>query len=256
MTPLPGSFLHAPIAHRGLQNRLKGRVENSLSAIRDAMDAGYGIEIDLQVSADGVAMVFHDDALDRLTHDTGPVRDRLAEDLVDIGLKGGHDTIPRLADVLDLVAGRAPLLLEIKDQDGGLGADVGALEVAVADDLRDYEGPVAVMSFNPHSIMHMSRLAPDVPRGLVTDPFAAALWPGVSDERRDELREIPDFDACRASFISHNVNDLKAAPVARLKAAGVPVLCWTVRSPEVEAKAREVADNITFEGYLPAAPSA
>jgi len=252
MTALPAAFLDTPIAHRGLHDRDAGRIENSHSAIRAAVGRGFGVELDLQLSADGEAMVFHDATLDRLTGATGEVRARTAAELGEIALTGGADRIPTLAAALAEVAGRVPLLLEIKDQDGALGEHIGPLEAAAAAALTGYDGPVAVMSFNPHSVAEMARLAPNVPRGLVTDPFLAADWPGVPRARCDALREIADYDRVGASFISHNATDLAAGPVARLKAAGAAVLCWTVRSAEAEAEARRVAGNITFEGYDPA----
>ena len=247
---LPEAFVGRPITHRALHDISDGRPENSTEAIAAAVAGDYGIEIDLQLSSDGVAICFHDYALDRLTSETGAVGSRTAAELTDIVLTGGHAGIPTLADVLKQVAGRVPLLIEIKDQDGALGPNVGPLERAVADDLKDYEGPVAVMSFNPHSMAAMKEYAPRVPRGLVTDPFNADVWP-IPEERLAEVRDIPDFDRVGASFISHNVKDLASPHVARLKARGVPILCWTVRSPEVEAEARKIVDNVTFEGYLP-----
>ena len=253
MTALPAAFLDTPIAHRGLHDRGAGRIENSLSAIRAAVERGFGVELDLQVSADGAAMVFHDARLDRLTGETGEVRARDAAELGEITLTGSSDRIPTLEAVLAEVAGRVPLLLEIKDQDGALGENIGPLEAAVARALTDYAGPVAVMSFNPHSVAEMARLAPDIPRGLVTDPFLAADWPDLPQAVGDALREIGDYDRVGACFISHNATDLAGGPVARLKAAGAAVLCWTVRSAEAEAEARRVAGNITFEGYDPGA---
>jgi len=253
MTALPAAFLDTPIAHRGLHDRGAGRIENSLSAIRAAVERGFGVELDLQVSADGAAMVFHDARLDRLTGETGEVRARDAAELGEITLTGSSDRIPTLEAVLAEVAGRVPLLLEIKDQDGALGENIGPLEAAVARALTGYAGPVAVMSFNPHSVAEMARLAPDIPRGLVTDPFLAADWPDLPQVVGDALREIGDYDRVGACFISHNATDLAAGPVARLKAAGAAVLCWTVRSAEAEAEARRVAGNITFEGYDPGA---
>ena len=252
MTPaLPKTFLARPIAHRALHDLKSGRPENSLAAVSAAITAGFGIEIDVQLSADGVAMTFHDYALDRLTPERGAIRARESADLSTIPLKGGAGTIPTLKETLDLVAGKVPLLVEIKDQDGALGDKVGALETAVARDLSGYRGDVAVMSFNPHSVAAMRDLAPKIARGLVTERFPRLGW-SVPRARRLELRGIPDFDRVEAAFISHDVSDLASEPVARLKARGVPILCWTVRSAKIEAKARRIADNVTCEGYLPA----
>ncbi len=245
---LPPAFLRAPIAHRGLHS--KGLPENSLAAFRAAIARGYGIELDVQPSADGVAMVFHDATLDRLTQATGPIHARTAEDLSRIPLADGKG-IPTLAQVLRAVAGRVPLLVEIKDRDGDMGPDVGPLEDAVIAVLDGYAGDVAIMSFNPHSIDRIRDRSPHLPRGLVTCAFAAGHWPELSDATRDRLRAIPDFDALGCAFVSHRADALEMPRVAELKAQGAAILCWTVHSPAQEAAARRIADNVTFEGYLP-----
>lgn len=250
MTPrLPAAFLGAPLAHRALHDVADGRPENSRAAIREAIRHGYGIEIDVQLSADDQAMVFHDYALDRLAQGTGPVRAVPAGTLGHTPLKGGDEGIPTLAQVLEIVAGQVPLLIEIKDQDGAMGDNIGPLEQATAAALDDYVGPVALMSFNPHSVARMAALCPDIPRGLVTSAYTANDWP-LNAATRDHLRDIPDFDRVGASFVSHEAADLARPRVAELKEAGANILCWTIRSPAEEAKAREVAQNVTFEGYL------
>lgn len=247
---LPTAFLERPIAHRALYDVARGRPENSLPAIRAAIAAGYGIEIDLQRSRDGDAMVFHDYDLRRLTAQPGAIAQCSTEALRALPLTGDTEGIPTLTEVLDLVAGQVPLLIELKDQDGVMGPNVGALEAATVDALQGYPGPVALMSFNPHSVMALSRLAPDIPRGLTTCDYAAEHWPLLPEKTRSVLSEIPDFDRVGACFISHDARDLASAPVTDLKARGVPVLCWTLRSLADEIEARKIADNITFEGYL------
>ena len=251
MSELPLSFTDRPIAHRALHDAAAGVIENSPTAIGRAVRAGYGIELDLQLSADGVAMVFHDDTLDRLTNATGPVRGRTARELGDLRLTGSEDHIPTLAEVLAMVDGAVPLLLEIKDQSGGLGQGDAALERAIAADLAGYRGDVAVMSFNPYVIAQMRELAPDLPRGLVTCGYIPSKWPMLSPETCTALRSISSFGQVGARFISHDWTDLGSPRVAELKAQGVPILCWTIRSAQDEAQARRVADSVTFEGYLP-----
>ncbi len=247
--PLPHSFLTRPIAHRALHDVTAGRPENSRAAIRAAIAAGYGIEIDLQLSKDAQAMVFHDYDLLRLTGQKGPIQQRAAIDLAGVTLTHGDEGIPTFAEVLDIVAGRAPLLVELKDQDGAMGPRVGRLEQATADALSGYNGDVAVMSFNPHSVAAFGALATGRPLGLTTEAFLEKNNPLVPAATRKYLRDIPDFDRVGASFISHDARDLHSPAVARLKAQGVPVLCWTIRSKEAEIEARKIADNITFEGY-------
>lgn len=251
---LAKGFLSTPLAHRGLHDVAQGRPENSRAGFRAAIAAGYGIEIDVQQSADAQPMVFHDDALDRLAEATGAIRAHSAETLRQTRLRGGDEGIPELAHVLDIVAGQVPLLIEIKDQDGAMGPNVGALEDAVALALKGYEGPVAVMSFNPNSVRHMAGLCPEIPRGIVTDGYDEKDWP-LPRQMREHLRRIPDYEAAGCSFISHNMHDLERPRVAELKSQGADILCWTVKSPQDEALARRVADNITFEQYLAALPA-
>lgn len=252
---LPPAFLALPIAHRALHDRAAGRPENSRAAVRAAIAAGYAIEIDIQPSADGVPMVFHDYDLRRLTGQPGRIRGLTAAELGALTLLGGDEGIPTLAEILSLVAGRAPLLIEIKDQDGAMGPAVGALERAVAADLRGYPGPVALMSFNPHSVAALAAAAPHLPLGLTTSAFRPADWPLLPAPVRDRLRDIPDLRATGSCFISHEASDLGRPLVAALKAEGIHILCWTIRSPEAEAEARRVAENVTFEHY-PAAHAA
>lgn len=247
---LPRAFIEIPLAHRGLHDAAQGRIENAMASFRAAIAAGYGIELDVQLSADGQAISFHDDTLDRVTSEVGAVRHRTTAELAEIRLSGSDDTIPTFHQVLEVVAGRVPLLVEIKDQDGAFGSGVGPLEQAVARDLRDYAGDCAVMSFNPFSVDVMQSLLPDVPRGITTYDFFP-LPEGVSAEAAEALRSIEAYDRVGASFISHDRKDLDRSRVAELKAAGARVLCWTVRSARQEAEARKVAENITFEGYLP-----
>jgi glycerophosphoryl diester phosphodiesterase len=247
---LPQGFLDVPLAHRALHDVADGRPENSRAAIRAAIAHGYGIEIDLQLSADGRAMVFHDYALDRLAEGSGALRQYDAATLRRTVLRGSTEGIPDLTEVLEIVAGRVPLLVEFKDQDGAMGPNVGHLEDAAAEVLGDYNGPLAVMSFNPHSVARLAEVLPKVPRGLVTSAYTAEDWP-LSAQVRDRLREIPDYDRVGACFISHEAQDLDRPRVAALKAAGADVLCWTIRTPEAEAEARRVAQNVTFEQYLP-----
>lgn len=243
---LPQAFLDGPIAHRALHDRSAGRIENALRSVRAAIAAGLAIEIDLQLSADGEAMVFHDATLDRLTWSKGPVHRIPAAVLQGLYLRDSRDTIQTLPQILKEVRGRVPILIELKDQSP---RDTGQLERATAMALTRYKGPVAVMSFNPRMVARMAKMAPDIPRGLTTGTFAGEDLP---EAVLAHLRQITDFDAVGASFISHEAADLSSPRVAQIKAAGYPVLTWTIKTPEAEAMARTVADQITFEGYHPA----
>ena len=212
--------------------------------------AGYAIELDVQLSSDGRAVIFHDATLDRLTAEVGPVAHRRAADLARIELSGSRDTIPTLSSVLAQVAGRAPLLIELKDQTGELGPSDGRLERAVAADLRDYPGAVAVMSFSAFVVETLSGVAPDLPRGLTSDAFASDAWPGIPRRRLDSLRRI-DAAGVGAAFVSHDHRDLGSKRIGDLKAGGLPILTWTIRNVEEEEAALREANAITFEGYRP-----
>lgn len=246
---LPYAFLQTPIAHRGFHDRGAGRPENSRGAFRAAIAAGYGIELDLQPSAENVPMVFHDYDLRRLTGQPGRVRGRTAAELERIPLLDSNETIPTLAEILRLVAGQVPLLIEIKDQDGAMGPDVGAMEEAVAIMLMAYRGPVAVMSFNPHSIAVMAKAAPGIARGLTTSAYRHGDWPLLPPRICDRLRAIPDYDRVHASFVSHEASDLENPRLAQIRNQRGKILCWTIRSIQDEVQARKHADNVTFEGY-------
>jgi len=251
MIELPAGFRTIPLAHRGLQDSAKGRPENSLSAIRAAIKCGYGIEIDVQLTVDKQAVVFHDYDLGRLTRHGGAVRQRSAADLGAMTLVGSSESIPTLTEVLTVVAAQTPLLIEIKDQDGAMGPNTGDLERAVANALHGYAGPVAVMSFNTHSVALMAKFAPKLARGLTTGALRSRKWQLIPAATRDRMRPIPDYDAVGASFISHQIIDLNRSRVAELKAQGATILCWTVKGIRTERTVRRIADNITFEGYRP-----
>ncbi len=253
MPDLDPAFLRQPIAHRGLHARAAGRVENSRAAVDAAIAGGYGIEIDVQRSACGEAMVFHDDTLPRLTGAPGPLAARTAADLAALRLTGTDEPIPTLGEILARVAGRAPLLIEVKDQTGALGPDTGPLEARVADLLAGYAGPLALMSFNPHSVRALAAAAPGVPRGLTSCAFNRFEW-RIDAARAAHLSGLGDFDAVGADFVSHQHSDLGNPAIARLGSRGIPILAWTIRSAQEEAAARRIAGNITFEGYAAALP--
>lgn len=252
---LSSEFLSTPFAHRGYHDLAQGCPENSRSAFLAAVRAGYGIELDLQLSSDGDAIVFHDYDLGRLTGQNGAVRQSNTADLGKLRLAGSNETIPTLTQVLELVGGRVPLLIELKDQDGALGSDVGLLEQATCTALASYKGPAALMSFNPYSVACFKEMAPTIPRGLTTGSFSNAKWHMVPASTLNKLQSIPDYDRVGACFISHAVDELSDARVSALKDDGTSVLCWTVRSQAQETAARKFADNVTFEGYVSNIPT-
>ncbi len=247
---LDRAFVDTPIAHRGLHDSSAGIVENSRSAFLAAIEAGYGIELDVVEAACGTAVVFHDPTLRRLTGRRGKVVEFSATDLRAIPYLQGTDTISSFAEVLDVVAGRVPLLVELKDHDATFRSSAARLVADVAGSLRTYAGKVAVMGFNPDTVAQFAELDPGVPWGL-TSCAANGYSLRIAARRRAELAALTEFSRLGASFVSHDRRDLDNPAVLALRQAGVPILCWTIRSAKDAARARQVADNITFEGFRP-----
>ncbi|MFT4026328.1 MAG: glycerophosphodiester phosphodiesterase family protein [Novosphingobium sp.] len=223
-------------AHRGLHGN--GSAENSLAAFAAAIERGFGIECDVQRSGDGQAMVFHDWDLDRLTGESGAVMDRTARRLAAIPLTGSTDTIPSLRRVLDLVAGRVPLLIEVKSK---REHRVAGLCLAVRRALEGYRGQHAVMSFDPRVGRWFAEHSPFTVRGLVVTEENARTLSG-------NLRRHLALWHARPDFLAYDVRDFPSKFAASQRARGIPVTSWTVRSPELRAKAAEHADAPIAEG--------
>jgi glycerophosphoryl diester phosphodiesterase len=239
-----------PIAHRGLHDRAAGIVENTLSAAEAAIAAGYAIECDVQDTADSEAVVFHDFTLDRLTPERGPVRERRAADLTGIAISGTQDRIPTLATVLGRIAGRVPLVIEVKSRfDGDLTLTQRTVELISA-----YAGPAALKSFDPAVTAAVRRLAPDIPRGIVAESrYEHPEWDNLDAETKRSLANLLHFDETRPDFLSWRVGDLPcAAPFLSRLLAGLPVMTWTVRTEADRQRAAAHADQMVFEGFRPA----
>ncbi len=236
-----------PIAHRGLHDASRGLIENSPSAFEAAARAGYGIELDVHLSSDGEAIVFHDKDLKRLTIESGRVKDRSAAQLTQILLDGSADTIPTLGDVFDLVAGRVPLLIEIKSN----SRRVGDLEARVSELLGAYRGPAAVQSFNPYSMGWFAANARPVLRGQISDAFRKDDERPMPDIQRFLLRHMLLGVVSRPHFVAYDYKSLPAFGPACARLVGLPVLAWTVKSTEVQRRVGKYANNIIFEGFKP-----
>ena len=234
-----------PIAHRGLHNMHVGIPENSLAAFAAAVADGYGIELDVQASADGQAMVFHDWTLVRMTAADGGVGDHDAATLSALRLLQSRQTIPTLAQVLALIAGRVPIVAEIKSRPGY----AGAAEEAALHDLQNYDGAFAVTSFNARSLVWFRKRMPAWPRGQNVGSrhfrASAPFW------RRLAMRYLLDLDLDRArpDFIVYDSRDLPFWAAARAQAAGKPLLSFTVRERAEMRRLAPYVDNIVFEGF-------
>jgi glycerophosphoryl diester phosphodiesterase len=236
--PLPDrvSWLAASLyAHRGYHGQ--GRVENSPSAFAAAIAAGLGIECDVQQSADGQAMVFHDWELDRLTAARGPVRSRAAEALAGLRLAGSDDPIWTLPQLLAEVRGRTPLLIELKSR---RQVPYAPLCLAVRSALEGYSGPVAVMSFDPRVVRWFARRAPHVVRGLVMTEESNRYW-------QAGFRRHLWLWRARPEFLAYDVRDLPSAFAARQRGRALPLLTWTVSDRSRLLRGRECADTLIAE---------
>ena len=223
-------------AHRGLHG---GDVpENSLSAFAAAISAGMGIECDVQQTGDGGAVVFHDWELDRLTGESGPVSRRTAAELSQVRIGQGSDRIPTLRDLLGMVRGRVPLLIEVKTR---RERRVGALCLAVRRDLEGYAGPAAVMGFDPRVCAWFRRHAPRVVRGLVVTEEEARTLSGA-------VRRHLALWQARPDFLAYDVRDLPSRFAAAQRRRGLPLLTWTVRSAALRQRAADYADAPIAEG--------
>jgi glycerophosphoryl diester phosphodiesterase len=238
-----------PVAHRGLHDARKGLIENTPSAFEAAIAGRYGIECDLQISADGEAIVHHDDALGRLTEGSGRLDAMTAGDLKRVAFKATPDRMITLGELCELVAGRATLVIEMKSRFDG----DRRLVIRAADVLSGYRGPAALMSFDPAQIAALREIAPGVARGLVAQRryrrHARGKSPGES------WRGISYFGHAlrtRPQFIAYSVHDLPAAiPAVARKIVGLPLLTWTVRTADDRQAAARYADQMIFEGFRP-----
>ncbi len=223
-------------AHRGLHGA--GVPENSPTAFAAAISRGLGIECDVQRSGDGQAMVFHDWELDRLTGENGRVVDRSSGQLGQIALAGSGDTIPTLRMLLDRVAGKVPLLIEIKSRPG---SHVSALCLAVRRVLEGYQGMHAVMSFDPRVSKWFAVHSPMTVRGLVVSEEDAKALPG-------RIRRHLWLWHARPDFLAYDIRDLPSRFAAAQRRRGIALATWTVRSAEHRERAEQFADAPIAEG--------
>ena len=239
-------FLTArPIAHRGLHDFSKGVVENTASAFAAAIVGGYAIECDLQLTKDGEAVVFHDEHLERLTEGHGMVKDLTAAEVKQLVIRNSTDKVQTLAELLAQVKGQVPLVIELKSHWDG---DERLAERAIAL-LRDYAGPCCLMSFDPDAIAAVRRLSPETVRGIVAERVDGSYYAFLPLAKQMELRTFSHLARTRPDFVSFYYEQLPWAPITALRASGMPVITWTIRSPQQAVTAMRCSDQITFEGF-------
>jgi glycerophosphoryl diester phosphodiesterase len=224
-----------PIAHRGFHDAAAGRPENTLAAFEAAAAAGYAIECDLHLSADDIPMVFHDDDLERLTGADGPLAARTADELGRLNVLGSREKIPTLNEALQCIAGRVPLLIEMKPAP----RHEPALAHKTLESLERYSGPAAVMSFDRKLLASARAVDDAIPLGLT----AEGNWLAAARHWRAVL-------AYGLDFISYSINDLPTPmPLLTRRLMHMPLICWTVRTKSQLEKAKRLTDQITFEGF-------
>ncbi|WP_319529030.1 glycerophosphodiester phosphodiesterase family protein [uncultured Cohaesibacter sp.] len=237
-----------PIAHRGLHKATDGIVENCLKAYDAAIAGNFAIELDVQITADGKAAVFHDYTLDRLTEASGRIDEMTLAELHEVPFKQTTDRIIDLKALVDHVGGRVPLVIELKPAK----VEDGRLEQAVSKALEGYGGKAALMSFSPYSVKTMKSLT-NRPRGILSLDYSKSK--AEEDLGKDDpyaLTHMLHVMETEPDFISYNAKDLPMPGVDLLKAIyGLPVICWTIRSPEEQKIALKHCDQVTFEGYNP-----
>lgn len=250
MSRVPEWLVRIPIAHRGLHNAARGVIENSLPAFWAASRAGYPAELDVRLLADGELVVFHDQTLDRLTDSSGPISALTSPELDDIVLSGATSNddpktddarIPLLSNVLDVIAGTTPLLIEIKNE-----GEVGELEERTAVLLASYRGAYAVQSFHPGTVRYWREHAPATPRGLLAGDFRDEK---IDEDMRRRLRNMEFIGECEPDFIGYDIRLLPNDIVEQQRAAQRCVLGWTARSQSDAKRALAHCDNIIFEGF-------
>jgi len=234
-----------PVAHRGLWSP-SGAPENSLSAFQAACAAGYGIELDVQLTRDGEAVVFHDGSLQRMCGVEGKLRDASLAELRELRLKGTEEMIPTLAETLAEVGHRALVHIELKTPFG----EVGPLEKRVCEVLIDHNGPTCVIGFNPYSHAWFAAHHPKVLRGLDSyrwnDNGAATLAP----EQRKAFARLEHVEIAKPHFLALGLDMLPSERADELRAQGMPVIAWTVRSDADWERVSGHCDNLIFEGFL------
>jgi glycerophosphoryl diester phosphodiesterase len=234
-----------PLAHRGLHDDGKGIIENTISAFTAAIAGRYGIECDLQISGDGEAMVYHDDALGRLTERSGRLDAMTAAELKRVEFKGTADRMITLGELCDFVAGRATLLIELKSPRTG----DRRLAARAAEVLSGYGGNAAVMSFEPRQVADLRRIAPRLPRGMAVRKHT---WREVSAAPKRALAALASALASRPQFLAYAVRDLPALlPTVTHNLLAMPLLAWTVRSEDERQRAARYSDQMIFEGFRP-----
>jgi glycerophosphoryl diester phosphodiesterase len=238
-----------PVAHRGLHDAARGVIENMPAAAQAAIAGNFSIECDIQLTSDGEAMVHHDDLLGRLTVGSGALLGKTAAELKAIKFKDTPERMMTLGDLCALVAGRVPLVIEVKSHFNG----DRKLVKRMAEVLASYSGPAVGMSFDPDQVLALREIMPHLARGIVAErEYTATDWPEASPEQRRGMTHLRHAFRTRPHFVAYWVNELPAAaPWIARNIFGLPLLSWTVRTPDQRERAARYADQMIFESFVP-----
>lgn len=238
-----------PVAHRGLHDTARGIIENMPAAAQAAVAGNFAIECDIQLTSDGEAMVHHDDELGRLTEGSCALLRKTAAELKAVNFKATAERMMTLSDLCTLVAGRVPLVIEVKSHFDG----DRKLVRRMAEVLGTYSGPAAGMSFDPDQVLALRETMPELPRGIVAERvYTEADWPQATAAQRKGMLHLKHAFHTQPHFVAYWVNDLPApAPWIARHVFGLPLLTWTVRTPDQRERAARYADQMIFEGFRP-----
>jgi len=245
----PNWLTARPVAHRGLHDAARGIIENMPAAAEAAVAGNFSIECDIQLTADGEAMVHHDDVLGRLTEGSGALLDKTAAELKAVTFRDTTERMMSLGDLCALVRGRVPLVIEVKSHFDG----DRKLVKRMAEVLASYSGPAVGMSFDPDQVLALRETMPNLPRGIVAQRhYDDGYWNKLSGEQRQSMLYLRHAFRTRPHFVAFWVNQLPApAPWIARNLFGLPLLTWTVRTPEQRERAARYADQMIFEGFVP-----
>ncbi len=239
----------ARFAHRGLHDAGAGRPENSMAAFRAAIEKGFGAELDVHLMADGNLAVVHDSDLTRVCGKKGAIEDLRAEDLKNYPLQGTGETIPLFEEVLDLFAGKTPLIVELKVERGNAAALTDAAMAALA----DWHGTYCVESFHPGVLLRLKKKYPRVLRGQLSQNFLkGSEVNGLSLPVRFALTNLLTSVLTRPDFIAYNCLDRKNISLRIMKRLyGVHEAAWTVRDRETMGRLEDEGVPCIFENFVP-----
>jgi glycerophosphoryl diester phosphodiesterase len=244
-----GWLTASPVAHRGLHDAAAGVIENTPSAFGAAIDGGFAIETDVQITSDGEAMVHHDFALGRLTLGSRLLAAMTAAGLKEVPFRDTTDRMMTLGELCDFVNCRAPMFIELKSRfDGDLRLVKRAAQV-----LKSYAGPAALMSFDPAPIAALREIAPEVTRGIVAERhYEDNEWRTLTAAQKRSLAFLTHGFRTRPHFVAYHVKDLPSpGPLIAHWLFRRPLLTWTVRTPDDQQRAKQWADQMIFEGFRP-----